>query len=61
MSDVKTTDVLSHQHFDAASIQTEQQKDHPVQKSAAPVILSTEDLTFVAGGRRVNEYEGQHR
>jgi hypothetical protein len=35
-----------------------------VEEAAAPIVLSAEDLAFVAGGlltRKVNEYEGQHR
>jgi hypothetical protein len=26
----------------------------------APKVLSTEDLALAGGGRKVNEYEGQH-
>jgi hypothetical protein len=64
MSEVKMTDDLAHQDFDAVSMQTERRIGLSVEEAAAPVVLSAEDLAFVAGGlltRKVNEYEGQHR
>jgi hypothetical protein len=60
MSEVKMTDDLAHQDFDAVSMQTERRIGLSVEEAAAPVVLSAEDLAFVAGGRKKNEYEGQH-
>lgn len=63
MSEVKMTDDLSHQGFDAVSTQNEKRIGLSVEEAAAPVVLSAEDLVFVAGGlltRKVNTYEGQH-
>lgn len=60
MSEVKMTDELSHQDFDAVSTQTHKRTGLPAE-DAALVVLSAEDLACVAGGRKVNEYEGQHR
>ena len=59
MSEVKMTDDLSHQDFDAVSTQTLKRTGRPGE-DAAPVVLSAEDLACVAGGKKVNEYEGQH-
>jgi len=59
MSEVKMTDDLSHQDFDAVSTQTHKRTGH-LAEGAAPVVLSAEDLACVAGGKKVNEYEGQH-
>ena len=61
MSEVKMTDDLSHQDFDAVSTQTLKRTGRPAEDAAAPVVLSAEDLACVAGGKKVNEYEGQHR
>jgi|UPI0004B6CFDA hypothetical protein len=64
MSEVKMTDDLLHQDFDAVSTQMEKRIGLSVDEAAAPVVLCAEDLAFVAGGlltRKVNEYEGQHR
>ena len=60
MSEVKMTYDVSHQELDAVSAQSDKRIGPSSEEATAPVVLSAEDLACVAGGRKVNEYEGQH-
>ncbi|MBZ6074768.1 hypothetical protein [Microvirga puerhi] len=53
---------MSEIKLDAEHLETSQMTSRiDEQDAGVPVVLDDEELGWVAGGRKVNEYEGQHR